>query len=274
MALLGLALAGCGGGDAGSGDLEFTVWGEEYVEERIPTEAFVDGWSAKFSEFLIVLGEVTVEDANAGDRDRISGTQLFDLVTPGPHEVGRMNGLEARGWDTVGYEVRAIDAATELHASAGADDLAAMRAGDFSVYVAGAATKGGETKNFAWGFQDSTRYARCVSEAEGQTQHGVVVTNGGTEHVELTIHGDHFFYDDLASPDAVLRFDPIARADANTDGEVTLDELAAVKLVEIDAGTYGTGSAGHVDDLGAFVQALSASLGHFRGEGHCVATRL
>jgi hypothetical protein len=272
-ALLGLALAGCGH-DAGSGDVEFTVWGEEYVEDGIPAETFEDGWSAKFSEFLIVLGEVTVADASAGDGNRISGTQLFDLVTPGPHEIGRLDGLEARQWDTVGYEVRTITADTELHPSASADDLATMRAGDYSIYVAGFATKNSETKSFAWGFQNSTSYARCVSEAEGREQYGVLVTNGGTEHVELTIHGDHFFYDDLASPNAVLRFDAIANADANDDGDVTLDELGSVKLVAIEEGTYGTGSAGRVDDLGAFVQALTATLGHFRGEGHCVASDL
>jgi hypothetical protein len=273
MALLGLAIAGCSD-DAGSGDVEFTVWGEEYIEDGIPAETFEDGWSAKFSEFLIVVGEVTVADTSAGDGDHISGSQLFNLVTPGPHDLGRLDGLEARRWDTVGYEVRAIDADTELHASASADDLATMRARDYSVYVAGTARKGSETKNFAWGFQNSTRYTRCVSEAEGREQHGVVVTNGGTEHVELTIHGDHFFYDDLASPNALLRFAPIAKADVNEDGDVTLDELAAVKLVEIQDGPYGTGGAGHVDDLGAFVRGLTASLGHFRGEGHCVASDL
>ena len=101
-----------------------------------------------------------------------------------------------------------------------------------------------------------------------------MVTNGGNESVQLTIHGDHFFYDDLASEEAVPRFNAMAAADTSGDGKVTLDELGAVKLVDIDEGTYGTGSASHVDDLGAFVQALTATLGHYRGEGHCAATQL
>ena len=34
---------------------------------------------------------------------------------------------------------------------------------------------------------------------------------------------------------------------------------------------YGTGSAGDVNDLGAFVTALSRTLGHCLGEGECVS---
>jgi hypothetical protein len=49
---------------------------------------------------------------------------------------------------------------------------------------------------------------------------------------------------------------------------VTLDELRAIKLSDITVGTYGTGSA-DINDLGAFVEALSQTLGHFRGEGEC-----
>ncbi len=64
----------------------------------------------------------------------------------------------------------------------------------------------------------------------------------------------------------------MAAADANDDGEVTLEELEAVPLVEIDEGTYGTGSASHVDDLGEFVRALTRTIGHYRGEGHRTET--
>ena len=62
-----------------------------------------------------------------------------------------------------------------------------------------------------------------------------------------------------ASQEAVVRFDNMAAADANSNGEVTLEELAQVKLVDVAEGTYGTGSASHVDDLGAFVQALTTT---------------
>ena len=66
----------------------------------------------------------------------------------------------------------------------------------------------------------------------------------------------------------------MATADSPADGEVTLEELADIKLVDIAEGSYGTGSASHVDDLGSFLQALTMTLGHYRGEGHCAATQL
>src|ERR1041384_5617168 len=193
-----LALAGCGDDDAGTGNVEFTVWGEEYIEEGIPTATFEDGWSVAYSQFLIVLGNVTVADESAGDAGRVAGSRLFDLVGEGPHAIGELEGLEARAWDTVGYQVPAADSGTEVHSSATDDDLARMQDGGYSVYIAGAATKGTETKSFGWGFTNSTRYAHCVSDLDGREIDGIVVTNGGTEPVELTIHGDHFFYDDLA----------------------------------------------------------------------------
>jgi hypothetical protein len=88
----------------------------------------------------------------------------------------------------------------------------------------------------------------------------------------VTVHGDHLFYDDLASPDALLRFEAMAAADADADGEVTLEELHQVRLASLssDQGTYGVGSF-DIDDLGAFVRAATQTVGHYDGEGHCVA---
>jgi len=87
--------------------------------------------------------------------------------------------------------------------------------------------------------------------------------------VEFTVHGDHLFYDDLQSSDPSLRFDAMARADADKDGEVTLEDLAKVDLTTLPAVQYGTGSSGSVKNLRQFVEALSRTLIHYQGEGHC-----
>ncbi|MGE3673147.1 MAG: hypothetical protein AB7K71_25965, partial [Polyangiaceae bacterium] len=89
--------------------------------------------------------------------------------------------------------------------------------------------------------------------------------------VQLTIQGDHLFYDDLTAENADLRFNSMAAADTNSDGEVTREELAAVQLFDLTEGSYGTGSASGVNTLDDFVEALTTTLGHFRGEGHCVS---
>ncbi len=61
----------------------------------------------------------------------------------------------------------------------------------------------------------------------------------------------------------------------SVDVALPLEELAAVDLADktkITAGTYGTGSASNINDLRAFVEALSRTVGHFRGEGECFAS--
>ena len=104
----------------------------------------------------------------------------------------------------------------------------------------------------------------------------MVVPSGGTATMELTVHGDHLFYDDLQSDEAVLRFTAFAEADGRGDGDriVTLEELAAVDLTTLPAEQYGTGGAASIVTLRDFVAALTRALIHFQGEGDCRQTPL
>jgi hypothetical protein len=151
-----------------------------------------------------------------------------------------------------------------------------MIAGGYSLYVAGTATGAeGDEKRFAWGFAIGTRYNECHSEQDGRDEAGVVVTNNSSVEAQLTTHGDHLFYDRLqASPDPAiptsLRFDALAAADANADGEVTLEELNARTL---DVRSYDPSGLGAVTH-GAFVTSLARTVGHFRGEGECTISGL
>lgn len=269
------ALAGCGsdddgiGGDA-TGTATFSVWGEEFIEDEIPAEEVEDGWRVEFDKFLIVLGHVNVADGSKGQGAHLHGTTLYDLKQ-GRGQVGSAE-LASGRWDEVSYMVAPADAETKLGNGASQDDLTALVDGGYSIWVEGTATKAGATKTFAWAFADTTHYDRCVTVGEGSETPGFSVPDGGEESVELTIHGDHFLFDDLASADAVLRFDALASADdaGDADGVITLEELANVKLVDIPEGTYGTGAA-DVNDLRGFIEGQTRSLGHFNGEGHCEA---
>ncbi|WP_437934863.1 hypothetical protein [Sorangium sp. So ce341] len=272
LSLAAAALAGCGDDGAGVGSVAFSTWGEEYIEQEIPAADLEDGWSIRYEKFLVVLRNVTVADREGNVGARMEGSILFDHTKPGVKPVVTFEGLEARPWERVSYEIGPADADTALD-GATEEDKALMLAAGASVHIEATARKGdgGEEKRLDWTFSLATRYADCKGDKAGKETEGVLVTNGGTDTVELTIHGDHFFYDDLQSAAAARRFAPIAAADADGDGAVTLEELAAVRLVAIEEGPYGTGSAGDIDDLGAFVAALSRTLGHFRGEGECVS---
>jgi hypothetical protein len=115
-------------------------------------------------------------------------------------------------------------------------------------------------------------YNNCHSS---ETEVGVAVPSGGSVRAQITVHGDHLFYDDLQSPKAKLRFDLVAGADMDRNNEVTLDELARVDLTTAPMGQYGTGPFGNtVRDLRQFITTLVATVGHFNGEGHCDEVRM
>jgi hypothetical protein len=272
---LAVALAACSSDASGSGTASFVTWGEEYVEKEIPSADVEDGWTIKYSKFLVAIHDVTVADDAGGQAAKQAGSKLVDHTKPGRKPVASFAGIPARAWNRVSYRVGPAAADSQLEGATEADK-ALMVQGGFSVYVEATATKGAVTKSYKWGFKTNTVYDRCQGELAGKETDGVVVTNGGTDSVELTIHGDHFYYDDLQAKEAKVRFDSIAAADdaGNKDGVVTLEELAAVKLAAIpkDKGPYGTGSAAGINDLRAFVEALSRTVGHFRGEGECFAS--
>jgi hypothetical protein len=180
--------------------------------------------------------------------------------------------IGAKPWPNVSYVIGPA-ANADLGTGVTEADKTFMTTNGYGLYVEGKATKGAETRSFKWGFTVKTLFDSCKGEVSGKEVDGVVVTNGGTDSVELTIQGDHLFYDDLQSPEAKVRFQNIADADADKNGEVTLAELEAVKLAKLPAanGGYGTGSDSKVVDLKAFVTELSRTVGHYRGEGECFA---
>ena len=110
----------------------------------------------------------------------------------------------------------------------------------------------------SWAFSTTTAYA-CEPE-------DLTLAPGGEGRSQLTVHGDHLWYDSLISPDAELRGQPIHGADADANGDITLDELAAVPLAPtgLDVGPYSD-----IHDLAAYVSLLTQTLGHIDGEGHC-----
>jgi len=278
LSLVAAALAGCsseGGTSAdGRGTVAFTTWGEEYIEQEIPAADVEDGFAVKYSKFLVALSDIAVAEPSAPPVAQMTEQKLFDMHAPGDRAVVTFANLPGKAYTHVSYQIKPVTAAALVGQGATEADKQLMLANGYSIYVEGTLSKEGTSKKFRWGFKTSTLYDRCEGELAGKKTEGVVVTNGGTDTVQLTIHGDHFFYDDLQAPEAKVRAANIAAADKNGDGEITLEELAAVKLTDIPAGqgTYGTGSAAGINDLRAFVEALSRTLGHFRGEGECFAS--
>ena len=276
---LGALLAGCGGDAAvGTGTVNVAIWGEEYIESTagIPammgsTVGFVDGWSVRFTKFLVSVGQVSV-NSTGGTANTLPPLRVYNLHgTSGPVRIGSLPNVPARRQDLVGYRIAPPTAdSTPGNSGATASDITAMRSGGFSLWVEGTATKPGRATpiTFRWTFGNTVDYTRC--ELEGAF--GVAVPSGGTADVQLTIHGDHFFYDRVGA-DAQLRFEDIAAADRNMDNMVTLEELAMVDLTTLPRDRYDPSGAPNVNTLRDFMGVLSTTVGHYNGEGECTVTR-
>jgi hypothetical protein len=230
LALLPL-LAACGGGD-----WVVTTWGEEYIEEGIPSAEFEDGCEAVFDTFTVALTEAALLDGDGEVAGSVE-TGSFEMTEAGPQTVGTAS-VAATHYDTARFVV--------------------APAGGPSVRAAGTLTCGGDAVSFDWSFETSTTYLCEPAD--------LTVPAGGEAGTELTIHGDHFFYDGLENPDAALRGQAIVDADADGDGVVTLDELAAVDVAGLG---YAVGQYSEVTDLAAFITFLTRTLGHVDSEGHC-----
>jgi hypothetical protein len=264
----------------GQGTVAFTTWGEEYIEQEIPPTVdgetiVVDGYTIKYTRFLVAFSAITVADATGAQAAKQAGTVVFDMHAPGVKDIVSFPSLEAKAWDRVSYQISVPGTSATLGAGATEEDRATLVNDAAAIHVEGTISKDAVSKSFSWSFPTQTLFKECKGEVSGKEEEGVVVTNGGTDTVQLTIHGDHLFYDDLQSISAKVRAQAIVDADADDDGNVTLEELGAVKLSKAAADTGGTYSAGdvpNVNNLRDFVTSLSRTIGHYRGEGECFAS--
>lgn len=254
------ALAGCGGDEAGRGTLAVEVWGEEYIEEGIPAEEFVDGWSVTFDRFLVVIGDVTVARGDGGPDIDDPTQRVFDLTRPGPYPFLTQE-VPAGRYDNTGYTIAPAGAGA-IAGNATAADLELMQSEGYAVYAEGTAEQRRHSvaMTFAWGFERTTSYVECHSGAD--------LNDGESGTVQLTIHADHLFYDDLFSEEPDVTFEVLAEADDDGNSELTPEELAAYDLTALP--NYGTGSTG-IENLWDFIDHLTGTLGHIDGEGHCHA---
>jgi hypothetical protein len=245
--------AGCeASSEDGEGTLRVTIYGEEFIEDSIPADDVVDGWTIDFSKFL-----VAVDSVDAGG-EPLTGSFVFDLTLPSGragHEVGTLT-VPAGIVEHLGYRIGPTTSATAGNAAAPDVDL--MTSMGYGMFVEGTATRGGDSVAFAWGFDTDTRYVACETEQ--------AVADGGEATSQITVHADHLFYDDLDLPEPNVAFDLVASGDTSMDSVVTPDELQGVDIT--GEANYGVGSR-DITDLWGFISQQTTTVGHIDGEGHC-----
>ena len=128
--------------------------------------------------------------------------------------------------------------------------------------------------SFSIGAEAETEYGPCeIDEVSGFS-----ITEGGTQTVAATIHGDHIFFNGFPEGDegGVSRLAQwLADSDLDLDGAVSNEELAKIApadLSELDA-RYQLGGSPikPLNTMETYVRAQLKTQGHFQGEGECPA---
>lgn len=259
FSLMSLAAA-CG--DPADGTITATVYGEEFIEEGIPAEALLDGWAISFDKFLVSIGNVAGKAGEGAPEVGDTAFRIVDLAQASGGEGFELASFAAPGgdYDHFGYQLKADPAATTLNAFGDAEML---KAGGYSVWVTGSASKDGTTKTFDWAFSLTLTYGRCDLMS---------TVDGNDVRAEATIHADHFFFDDAVSDEPNLAFQIMADADTNGDNAITLEELAAVDIrsqARYQVGSLKDPAGNAITNLRQYVEYQVVTLGHINGEGHC-----
>ncbi len=289
LIVAGVFVAACGTGDAGDGAVSIRVSGEGAAKEGYPFVkrgveiAFADGWSLRFTKYLVSVGDLRLASAEDEVAFEDRSVYVTDLHLGDP-VVATIPGVAARRWERFSFRVVPPPAGAVKVGAVADADVARMQAGGFNYWVEGTATKAGRTVSFAWGLANPTRATNCTSGVDDTD--GVVVRTNSTATAEITFHLDHLFWDTLGSERATLRFDAIAGA--SDDDVVTWDELATQRLASL----RGPGGAPLLDGAGqrvvydpgsvplaaqtlqAFMLATSAGQAHLDGLGLCTVSRL
>jgi hypothetical protein len=249
-----------------TGSITATAYGEELIEEGIPADAFVDGWTVSFDKFLVSIGNAKAQAGHDHDEVGFDGFYVVDLAKGSNGEGQELATFDAPGgtYDHYGYQLEPDANATNVNADEA--DVTALKTNGYSIWVRGTATKGTDTKTFDWGFRMRLTYAHCEA--------GMTI-DGDNVAMQSTIHADHLFYDDAISDEPNVAFDLFAEADANADNTVTLDELAAKDIrtqTRYQVGSTRDVEGKEITNLRQFLEYQTTTVGHINGEGHCEDT--
>lgn len=278
------SLAACGG-DTGTGSVSIRISGEDGAKEGFPltegeeTIAFADGWSIRFTKYLVAIGQLSLAGSDGEVAIDAKDVYVADLVKGDP-ELATYAEVPARRWERFGFALVAPTAAAKNANGVAQADLDRMVQGGFNYWVEGSATKGARTVTFAWGWKNPTANKDCTNGDDGKE--GLVVSANSATEAEITLHVEHAFWDSLGDEEAKLRFDAIA-AKADESGHVTMEALAGQPLASpVDADgqplkdesgatlVYDPGSIPlSQNNLAGFIQKSAAGQAHLNGEGLC-----
>lgn len=272
------AVLATGCGPQGGGTFQVRVAGGERAERGFAPTLLKDRWGITFTKYVVSVGDLeATRERNRLDRP---GIHVVD-VQKGSTNIFAWTELPPGRWD-IAFSMRPPTEDATVH-GVDAADVAEMRERGWAYLFEGRATKTGVgSHRFRVGLPLNHRYTRCTNGLDGTM--GLVVGDGATETLEMTMHVDHMLYDKLGTHRGVnLRFEAWA-ALAPPDGLVTLEALQRQDLLNLKGlggGPLLEGDATRVVyDPGSFdvrtldqfvVQSLKDQA-HLNGGGLCTVT--
>lgn len=283
--LSGLALvAGCGdgtGATADKGDVQIFVEPEETIPGGLAAgmgeEDVQDGWTVTYDRFLVSIGNFRAGRSDATEKLSLPDTFVLDLLNApaGGYVVTTFEDVSAVRWDRFGFDLPNATASSKTLSPTTAADAKLLADNGWSIYFEGKIEKMGVVKTFKWGLPAGTSFDDCATE-EGTF--GFAVPSGGSAQVKPTIHGDHWFFNNVtAGAEITKRYaEYIALADADMNGETTIEELKALKAADaFPSPQYNlAGSLAPIETAYDYVLAQARTLGDYQGEGECQTRKI
>jgi hypothetical protein len=240
--------SGCLPGDTRpeAGVAHTTVTGSLATQQGTTT---ADGWTLEFDRALLAIGPIQLDDEppcyKYAEYSEPGYGRVIDVTQPGAQKLSDVYG---RGPCPVDLQISPPDADAVLGVEVTQADKDFMRTpgsdryvknDGISFHLEGSATQATRVVRFRWDIRQKLYFTKCRATIDGKVQEGFNYVPGQTTNVDLLIEAEALFRDDRDRTTAALRFDPFAEADLRGDsnGEVTLEELAAISLFELRAGT-------------------------------------
>ncbi|WP_437722461.1 hypothetical protein [Sorangium sp. So ce861] len=284
-------IAGCGddgGAGSGTGTVQIFVEPEDTIPEGLEPgtgeENIADGWKVTYDRFLVTIGNVRAARSDA--QETLSDPSVFVLdlknAPAARYVIAEFEGVSAVRWDRFGFDLPNAREGAKTLAPTTEDDVALMVENGYSVFFEGSIEKeDGEScppsgecvpakeVRFSWGLSAGTSFDDCATEDDLP---GFSVPTGGAIAVKPTIHGDHWFFNNItAGVELTKRYAQyIADCDLDGDGETTIEELKEVKVADVFGQEYNlSGALGEIETAYDYVVAQARTLGDFQGDGEC-----
>lgn len=196
-----------------------------------------DGWAIKFERLLVGLGNIQLVGDNCNNYANAGYDRLFDFTHPGATKLGDVYGL---GGCELQFRLRPPSSEALLESGVSETDRAFMRDSivmadptqiptdgpppRMAVYMSGVATRAAETKRFDWKFILRYTLSDCENVADGTRNTFLHLAGGDTLHPVISFHAEDLFQWE-GMDGVVRRFGHFAGVDANSDGNVTLEEI-------------------------------------------------